>query len=419
VNVDFAILDRIGDQHKTAQAGNGFTISSRLNILPGIPRGRLPQKAGIGSGDTSPYVDGASARFGNLAQAKMCRLRSPNQGKPACAPDVSGASHPNEYTTEELPAAGTATNSNQELLTALMNSKIFTEYERAFAGATGLSVALRPVESLSVPLNVERNAAPFCALITQKTQSCAACLKAHARLLEAATLHAHTAACYAGLSQTAVPVRVGDQLIGFLKTTQTFYKKPDERQFQRALRTLVGLGVDPDQDQLRKAYFATRVIERARHASAIKLLGIFAEHLSILSNRIVIRRNNAEPPWLTKAKAFIRENFTENLRLAQVAKIANMSRFHFCKMFRQATALNYTDYLSRIRIEASKGLLVNPNLRVSEVAFESGFQSMSHFNRVFLRVVGQSPTNFRLQLWEWEKSASQFSPGARNPCPES
>ncbi|MGW8368567.1 MAG: AraC family transcriptional regulator, partial [Gammaproteobacteria bacterium] len=52
---------------------------------------------------------------------------------------------------------------------------------------------------------------------------------------------------------------------------------------------------------------------------------------------------------------------TENLRLGNVAKAVNTSTFYFCKMFKKATGINFTDYLSRVRIEKSKNLLLNPN----------------------------------------------------------
>jgi AraC-like DNA-binding protein len=67
-------------------------------------------------------------------------------------------------------------------------------------------------------------------------------------------------------------------------------------------------------------------------------------------------------------------------------------------MFRKSTGLNFTDYVSRIRVEKAKNLLLNHNLRVSEIAYEVGFQSLTHFNRVFKKVMGQSPTDYRGQL---------------------
>ena len=92
------------------------------------------------------------------------------------------------------------------------------------------------------------------------------------------------------------------------------------------------------------------------------------------------------------------EHQAEDLSLGEVAKAVSMSSYYFCKMFRKVAGLNFTDYLSRVRIEKSKNLLLNPNLRVSEIAYEVGFQSLTHFNRVFKRVLGQSPSEYRAHL---------------------
>ena len=59
---------------------------------------------------------------------------------------------------------------------------------------------------------------------------------------------------------------------------------------------------------------------------------------------------------------------------------------------------NYTDFVSRVRLEKAKNLLLNPHKRVSEIAYEIGYQSLTHFNRTFHRIVGQSPTQYRKSL---------------------
>jgi AraC-like DNA-binding protein/ligand-binding sensor protein len=284
------------------------------------------------------------------------------------------------------------------LLEALISSKVFQDYERAFTEATGLPVALRPVESWQLPLHGKRNEGPFCAIMAERSRTCGSCLAVQEKLAGAATLEPATTVCPAGLSETIVPVRLGDRLIGFLQTGQLFRKTPTQSQFERTVRLLAEWGVGGDRAVLRQAYFATRVMPAKQHESVIKLLSIFAQHLSMLSNQILVQHQNAEPPVITRAKAFIQENQTEHLRLGQVAKAVNTSPFYFCKIFKKATGLNFTDYVSRIRIERSKNLLLNPNLRVSEIAFEVGFQSLTHFNRVFKKTAGQSPTHYRDQL---------------------
>jgi AraC-like DNA-binding protein len=73
----------------------------------------------------------------------------------------------------------------------------------------------------------------------------------------------------------------------------------------------------------------------------------------------------------------------------------HVSTFYFCKMFKKATGVTFTDYLARVRVEKAKNLLLNPHLRVSEIAYTVGFQSLTHFNRLFRKLTGESPTSFR------------------------
>jgi AraC-like DNA-binding protein len=141
----------------------------------------------------------------------------------------------------------------------------------------------------------------------------------------------------------------------------------------------------------------------------VKLLTIFAQHLALVSNQIVSQQECHELPLITRAKQYINEHQGEKLTLGRVAKAANTSSCNFCKAFTKATGIHFTDYLSRVRIERAKNLLLNPNLRVSEIAYEAGFQSLTHFNRVFKRIQGRSPTDYRAQLARgWEGGAKSF-----------
>jgi AraC-like DNA-binding protein len=136
----------------------------------------------------------------------------------------------------------------------------------------------------------------------------------------------------------------------------------------------------------------------------LRLLSIFAQHLSILSNQLAVRRENDESMNMARARHFIEKHQTEPLSLGRVAQAANISRHYFCKMFKKATGINFIDYLSRVRVEKSKTLLLNPNSRISEAAFACGFQSMTNFNRAFKRIVGRSPTQFRKSLPKLRRS---------------
>jgi AraC-like DNA-binding protein/ligand-binding sensor protein len=322
-------------------------------------------------------------------------VRQPTESEDGTA---SGLGNPSLNYRNNGSNGGGSTINDKGLVEALVHSKVFQDYEKAFTEATGLPVALRPVESWQLPHHGKRNEGPYCALMSEKSRACAMCLQMQGKLAQAATHEPCTMTCPSGLCDTAVPVRLGDRLVGFLQTGQVFRKKPTEAQFDRTAKLIEEWGIQIDKLRMKQAYFATRVVPPKQHDSVVKLLTIFAQHLSILSNQVIVQHENAEPPVITRAKEYINEHQTEDLRLGQVAKAVHTSTFYFCKMFKKVTGINFTDYLSRVRIEKAKNLLLNPNLRVSEIAFEVGFQSLTHFNRVFKKILGQSPTEYRGQL---------------------
>ncbi|HEY2951352.1 MAG TPA: helix-turn-helix domain-containing protein [Verrucomicrobiae bacterium] len=289
-------------------------------------------------------------------------------------------------------------NANRQLLETLTHSGMFQNYERAYTETTGMPVTLRPVETWQLPLHGKRRENPFCAMMADKSRTCAACLQMQGRLAQSANDRPCTMTCAYGLCEMAVPVKLGTQTIGLLQTGQVMRQPPTAASFDRAVAKVEELGVDIDYAKAREAYFATPVVSQKKLDSVSSLLSIFADHLSMTSNQIALQTASAEPPAIAKAKQFIREHHTEDISLGQVAAAVHTSIFYFCKLFRKVTGATFTEFVSRTRIEKAKNLLLNPNLRISEIAYEVGFQSLTHFNRVFKKVVGESPTEYRGHL---------------------
>ena len=288
--------------------------------------------------------------------------------------------------------------SEPHLLEQLTKSDIYQDYERSFSEATGLPLALRPVENWRLAHHGKHHENPFCAMLAQCSQTCAACLDAQQKSCDATAHEPRTVVCFAGLSESTVPIRAGEKLLGFLQTGEVIVGKASKQQFARAARQLVAWGSKVDLRKLEEAYFHTKVLSPKKYESVLRLLAIFGQHLGLVANQLALQTAQAEPPSVTKARQFICEHHEEDLALASVARAVNVSTFYFCKIFKKATGMTFTDYLSRVRIEKARELLVNPNVRVSEVAFEVGFQSLTHFNRVFRRVLGQSPSAYRTAL---------------------
>src|SRR5580658_1661073 len=124
-------------------------------------------------------------------------------------------------------------NENDNLLESLTKSRIFQDYERAFSEATGLPVSLRSVDSWQLPNHGKRNENPLCAVMAQKSAACAACLQIQQKLSDSARFEPATVTCHLGLVDTAVPVRLGEKLVGFLQTGQVLRKKVSEEQLDR------------------------------------------------------------------------------------------------------------------------------------------------------------------------------------------
>ncbi len=119
------------------------------------------------------------------------------------------------------------------------------------------------------------------------------------------------------------------------------------------------------------------------------------KRLSAAEFENVRSRNRAEPVAIWKARKFIEEHSSEELSLIKVAKAVHMNANYLSENFKQVTGINFVEYVARTRFKTASDLLRNPNLRISEIAFAAGFQSLSQFNRVFKRFSGKSPTQYR------------------------
>jgi AraC-like DNA-binding protein len=280
----------------------------------------------------------------------------------------------------------------------LRTSRIYRDYEKAFRDCTGLPLSLRDGECFDLAHRDDPLGNPFCALMTEQNHTCAACLACQQQLTSAATVEPATAKCHAGLNESAVPVRIGERIIGYLQTGQILLHRPTPARLRRLVRRLKALGIEAGHARFVDAYARSRVVSRFQYEAILRLLAIFAQQLGDLSNQLALQEERSEHPAIARACAYITERHTEVLTLTEVAQAVNMSSYHFCKCFHAATGLTFTDYVARVRIENVRQRLFDPHVRISEAAYAGGFQSLSQFSRVFRRVVGESPSAYRRRL---------------------
>lgn len=291
----------------------------------------------------------------------------------------------------------------KSLYARLRESGLFVTYQNAFQNATGLPLMLVGVDDPGECISSDAaNHGPFCEALHLCKSACHACIDTNHRLLKESSVKGPSSChCFAGLVASAVPVKAGGSVVGYLKTGQVFTRVPDEEQFDRVMRAIgkkaLGKG---SVDLLHAAYFRTRTVEPSRYASMITLLETFATQLSHHADSLFVIEEGKDPVPVATARRYIAEHLGETVTLSDVARVAGLSESHFCRLFRRITGLTLTDYVNRCRVEWAKDELLKKGKRISEIAFEVGYQSLSQFNRNFLRLTGAAPTAWRQARFE-------------------
>jgi AraC-like DNA-binding protein len=292
----------------------------------------------------------------------------------------------------------TDASTDERIFKKLEESPFFQTYREAFEAATGLPIALvRPQVDAESQSTCHGNS--FCRKINAGKNGCAQCVATKTRLLRDASEKTGTLTCFAGFRESMVPVRFGDRSYAFLSVGEIFTSDPGKSVPTGLKDAFEEMGLEADgRRELTALWKKGRVMSREQYQGIVTLLAAFALQLAELLNRLVTEESNAEPEVVVKAKRFVNANLEEKISLESVASHVGVSPYYFCKVFKQAAGMTLTEYVNRRRVEWAKRLLLNPRSRVTEVAFDVGFQSISQFNRSFLKYVWESPTRYRETL---------------------
>ncbi|MFD7525306.1 response regulator [Paenibacillus chitinolyticus] len=117
--------------------------------------------------------------------------------------------------------------------------------------------------------------------------------------------------------------------------------------------------------------------------------------LELAAQRLLSEREERTTSVLKEAKDWIDGHFVEEITLEQAAERVHLSPHYFSKMFKRHMGATFIDYVTRLRIEKAKELMKNEELSLKEVCFEAGYKDPNYFSRVFRKVTGVSPTEYR------------------------
>lgn len=200
------------------------------------------------------------------------------------------------------------------------------------------------------------------------------------------------------------PVEIGGHVAAHVSLDGIRISDGEFATFDDVARQMLEDGATAADVRAAQAKFAkVQPVTRERCNALATMLSLFAEQLGEYGEKLFLQTMNTDPDAVRKGKQFILEHLTEPLGLDEVSEHAGVSPFHFCKVFKRSTGLTFTEFVNRARVEHAKRLLLKPQARITEVAYDVGFQSLSQFNRSFRRVTDKSPTEFRSGLQHGRK----------------
>lgn len=120
-----------------------------------------------------------------------------------------------------------------------------------------------------------------------------------------------------------------------------------------------------------------------------------AESLPLATENVVSLQSLETEKRINKVCGYLEQNFTTKITLGEVASLISLSESNFCKFFKKATGKTFSDYLNDIRIQESCQILLKTDLDINQIAMQCGYESLSYFNRIFLKKKGLTPRQFR------------------------
>ncbi|MFB3387635.1 AraC family transcriptional regulator [Flavobacterium sp. LAR06] len=92
---------------------------------------------------------------------------------------------------------------------------------------------------------------------------------------------------------------------------------------------------------------------------------------------------------------YVKTNYKEEISLDEISKIANLTPTSFCRMFKSKTKKAFVEYLNEIRVSNACKYLIETDLGISEIAYECGYKTASNFNKLFKKLIGTTPKEYR------------------------
>lgn len=270
------------------------------------------------------------------------------------------------------------------------------EFQRDFEVLTGMKLVF--VDELGLGEGLGHCDLPMCAAMHGCEAGAAVCARTRHLLFSQASTQPVCAQCDAGLNEVAVPLTVGGIRAGFFVFGGSAPTPVARPAVQKARHLLHKAGMVIDEVLLESLLSQAPVADAGKLGAYQRIVHLAAKQIALRITDQLVGVEAAMPPTVLKACGFIRTHaLNEDLVLSTVARHCHVSEGHLSRTFHHATGLTFREYLAQVRVEHAKNLLLHTNRSVTEIAYESGFQSISQFHRSFRRATGKTPGQLRAE----------------------
>lgn len=133
-------------------------------------------------------------------------------------------------------------------------------------------------------------------------------------------------------------------------------------------------------------------------ASPLAIEGLVLELLAAVARNQIKLEGRVSPRWLGRAEEYLRAHFSEHLNLVTVSAAVGVHPVHLARQFRKHYSCTAGDYVRRLRVEYACQELGKSGSSLAEIASAAGFSDQSHFSKVFRRLTGMTPAEYRAAL---------------------
>jgi AraC-like DNA-binding protein len=277
----------------------------------------------------------------------------------------------------------------------LAESREFAEFFAILHDLTGTVIGLSAPGWREVKGPVPEMTAPVCQVVNATEAGHAACVRENLRHTEEALGKGEPVhyICHAGLVDFMVPICVEGHHVATIEGGQLMPAAPTEEGFRELCERTASYGLD--REKLREAYFGTTPMPEEKITAIVSLVRLFGQHFTEFAWQLEELRDERRHPAVTRAMEYISQHYRERIGLSGVADVVRLSPSYLSARFSRETGMTLTQFIHRTRVERAKRLLRDTDKSVSEIAFDVGFQNVTHFNYVFRKVEGGSPSRYR------------------------